>query len=252
MKQGCVAIVWLGAVGIDQAQTSDIEPQSFENSWVLAPEERRHLGVMKSLAVMPFVGDPVMAERWTPIFREMTDLRMVSPSDATRYEISDHGRIELARRIGAEFQVDCALFGNVAAQDPKKSFVGFKERSLQRLSLHLMSASGTLMWKTELPYTIVKGATHLDEGMVTKDLLTHIRVHVNELGLAELEAASMQAASQSSRDRPDDSMATPYGARASVMAISIYAAFALNEGALLSSRTSIKLPADEFFKCEQS
>jgi hypothetical protein len=32
--QGCVAIVWLGAVGIDRTQTSDIEFQPFENSWV--------------------------------------------------------------------------------------------------------------------------------------------------------------------------------------------------------------------------
>ena len=38
--QGCLAIVWLGAVGIDVSRTSDIEFRSFENSWVVGPQER--------------------------------------------------------------------------------------------------------------------------------------------------------------------------------------------------------------------
>ena len=48
-------MVWLGTVGIDRTRTSDIEFQSFENSWVVAPQERQHLGLVKSIAVMPFV-----------------------------------------------------------------------------------------------------------------------------------------------------------------------------------------------------
>lgn len=207
--QGCVAIVWLGAVGIDQARTSDIEFQPFENSWVLAPQERRHLGLVKSLAVMPFVGDPVMAERWTSVFREMTDLRVVSPSGMIWHGVSDHGQIGLAKRASAESQVDYVLIGNVAAQEPMKSSAGLKESSSRRLYLQLVSARGILMWKTELPYTIVNGVKDLDEEMVTKALLTHMRAHVNELRLAELGATSMQAASQSTRDTPDDQMATP-------------------------------------------
>jgi hypothetical protein len=207
--QGCLGIVWLGAVGIDRTRTSDIEFQSFENSWVVAPQERQHLGLVKSIAVMPFVGDPVMAEHWAAVFREITDLRVVGPSDATRYGVSDHGQIGLAQRMSAESQVDCVLIGNVAGQEPKRSFAGLKESSSQRLYLHLMSRSGTLMWQTELSYTIVKGAKDLDEEMVTKALLTHVRAHVNELGLAELGATTMQAASQSSRDTPDNPMAGP-------------------------------------------
>jgi hypothetical protein len=207
--QGCLGIVWLGAVGIDRARTSDIEFQSFENSWVVAPQERQHLGLVKSIAVMPFVGDPVMAEQWAAVFREITDLRVVGPSDATRYAVSDHGQIGLAQRMGAESQVDCVLIGNVAGQEPKRSFAGLKESSSQRLYLHLMSRSGTLMWKTELSYTIVKGAKDLDEEMVTKALLNHVRAHVNELGLAELRATTMQAASQSTRETPDNPMAGP-------------------------------------------
>jgi hypothetical protein len=207
--QGCVAIVWLGTVGIDQARTSEIEFQSFENSWVLASEERRHLGVVKSLAVMPFVGDPVMAERWTAVFREMIGLRVVSPSDAIRHGVSDHGQIGLAKRTSAESQADYVLLGNVTGQEPVKSFAGLKESSSRRLYLQLVSAKGILIWKTELPYTIVKGAKHLDEEMVTKDLLTHMRAHVNELGLAELGATSKQVASQSLCDPADDHTARP-------------------------------------------
>jgi hypothetical protein len=195
--QGCLGVVWLGAVGIDSIRTSDIEFQAFENSWVVAPHERQHLGLVQSIAVMPFAGDPVMAERWAAVFREMTDLRVVSPSDAIRYGISEHGQNRLAKRMSAESQVDCVLTGNVAGEDPMKSFVGLKERSSQRLYLHLMSDSGALLWKTELSYTIVKGAKDLDEAMVTRALLTHVRTHANELGLAELGTRIQQAASRS-------------------------------------------------------
>ena len=79
--QGCLGIVWLGAAWIDSTRTSDIEFQAFENSWVVASHERQYLGSVQSIAVMPFGGDPVMAERWAAVFRDMTDLRVVSPSD---------------------------------------------------------------------------------------------------------------------------------------------------------------------------
>jgi hypothetical protein len=71
--QGCLAMVWLGAVGVDMTRTSEIEFQPFEKTWMVALQERPQLGVVKSIEVMPFVGDPVMAERWTAVFREMTD-----------------------------------------------------------------------------------------------------------------------------------------------------------------------------------
>jgi hypothetical protein len=207
--QGCLAIVWLGAVGIDRTRTSDIEFQAFENSWVVTPQERQHLGLVKSIAVMPFAGDPMMAERWAAVFREMTDLRVVSPSDATRYGVSHHGQIGLAQRMRVESQVDCVLIGNVAGQAPQKSFAGLKERSSQRLYLHLVSDAGTLMWKTELPYTIVMGAKDLDEGIVTKALLTYVRAHANELGFAELGAFNKRTVSRSLQDASNHQMARP-------------------------------------------
>lgn len=195
--QGCLGAVWLGAVGIDSTRTSDIEFQAFENSWVIAPHERQRLGSVQSIAVMPFAGDPVMAERWAAVFRDMSNLRVVSPSDTVRYGVFDHGQIGLAQWTNAESQVDCVLIGNVAGQEPMKSFMGLKERSSQRLYLYLMSDSGTLLWKTELSYIIVKGAKDLDEAMVTRALLTYVRTHANELGLAELETRNQHTASRS-------------------------------------------------------
>ena len=218
--QGCLAMVWLGAVGIDSTRTSDIEFQSFENSWVDAPHERLHLASMKSIVVVPFAGDPVMAERWAVVLSTMTDLRVVSPSVVTWHEylnvqfewlhrLTDRERIGLAKRISAESHADCVLLGTVVAQEPKKSFVGLKERSSQRLYLHLVSAEGALMWKTELPFTIVRGVKELDEAMATNALLAHVKAQANELGLAELGTITVQAASRSLRDASDHQMAHP-------------------------------------------
>jgi hypothetical protein len=176
---------------------------------VVEPQERQYLGLVKTIAVMPFIGDPVMAERWAAVFREMTDFHVVSPFDATQYGVSDYEEIGLAQWMSAQSQVDCVLIGNVAGQEPQKSFAGLKESSSRRLYVHLVSAEGTIMWKTELPYTIVKGAKDLDEEMVTKALLTHVRAHANKLGLAELGATIMQAASRSLPDTPENQVARP-------------------------------------------
>jgi hypothetical protein len=210
--QGCLAVVWLGAVSVDVMRTSNIEFQPFENSWWVATQERQHLAPVKSIAVMPFLGDAAMAERWTAVFRETTDLHVVIPSDENRYEISDHGQIELAQRIGAELHVDCLLIGNVTEQEPQRSFVGLKESSSRRLYLQMVSAEGTLIWKTELPFTMVKGAKGMDEEFVTQALVTHVRSQATELGLTDLGATTIQAAQRSSRDMSDNHLARPLSA----------------------------------------
>lgn len=66
----------------------------------------------------------------------------------------------------------------------------------QMLHLHLVSASGVFPWKTELPYTIAKGAKNLNNEMVVKALLTHVRAHANEIGWTELRTTTRPAASQ--------------------------------------------------------
>jgi hypothetical protein len=196
VMQGCLAMVWLGAVGVDMTRTSEVEFQPFENTWMVALQERQQLGVVKSIAVMPFAGDPVMAEGWTAVFREMTDLRVVGPSETTKDRISEQEQIGPGQR-SVEPQVDCVLIGKVADQEPTKTFAGLKENLSRRLYLQLVTNSGTLMWKTELPYAIEKGAKNLDEEVVTKALLTHVRAHAGDIGLAELGVRSQRIASRS-------------------------------------------------------
>jgi hypothetical protein len=174
--QGCLGIVWLGAVGFDSTRTSDIRFHPFEHSWLGLPQERQHLGVVKRIIVKPFVGDPMMTDRWTVVFQNMTD----------RDPRLSHSR------AGAS---DWVLTGNVIGGEPENSFVGFKETSSKRLYLRLTSDLGTLLWRTELPYTIVKGAKALDEERVTNALLTHVKRYANEIGLAGLGAITLQAAS---------------------------------------------------------
>ena len=200
--------MWLGVVGIDTIRISDIEFYPFENSSVLVQQERQHLARVKSIAVIPFVGDPLMADRWTAVLQQLTELRVVSPSNVTRQRHLNaattefpnrltNQQIELAQEMSAEYQVDCVLIGNVAGREPQNSFAGFKERSSRRLYLHLVSGEGSLMWKTELPFTLAKGAKDLDEEIMTRALLAHVRAHANEIGLADLKARNQQTASRS-------------------------------------------------------
>src|SRR5581483_503327 len=212
--QGCLAITWLGAVGIHMTRTSDIEFRSFENSWAVAPQERHHLGLVKSIAVMPFVGDPAMAEQWIAVLQHMTDLRVVSLSGATRQghlnvnlkfspRSADLGQIGLAKRISTEFQVGLRAVGECGRSRGADESCGITGEFPAEALLHLISAEGSLLWKTELPYMIVKGAIDLDEEMVTHALLIHVLAQANEVGLAELGAGHRQAASRFLRDRSD-------------------------------------------------
>lgn len=185
--QGCTVIAWLGAVGVDMTRTSDIVFQPFEHSWVGARQERQHAASMKSITVTPFAGDPMMAERWAAVFRTMTDLDVMGPSNATRHGVPPHGQIGSAREMSIGPRVDCVLTGNVTGQVSQQSFAGLKDRTSHRLYLQLVSDSGILMWKTELPYTIEAGAKDLDEEVVTQALLAHVKIHANELGFTELE-----------------------------------------------------------------
>jgi hypothetical protein len=126
-----------------------------------------------------------MGERWTTVFQHIIDRRVTSQPE-----------VQGVQQVTAAWQVDCVLIGNVIGQGPQNSFMGFKETSYRRLYLRLMTDSGILLWRTELPYTIVTGTKNLDEEMVTKALLTHVRTYAKEIGLAGLGATTTQVASQ--------------------------------------------------------
>ena len=121
----------------------------------------------------------MMAERWTMVLQDLTDRRVESQGSLPGSAASD---------------MECTLIGNVVDQEPQSSSMGLKETSAHRLYLRLMTTSGALLWKTELPYTIEKGTKDLDEKRVMNALLVHVRVHATEIGLAGLGATPMQVA----------------------------------------------------------
>ncbi len=155
-----------------------------------------------------------MAERWIAVLQHMTDLRVVSLSGATRQghlnvnlkfspRSADLGQIGLAKRISTEFQVGLRAVGECGRSRGADASCGITGEFPTEALLHLISAEGSLLWKTELPYMIVKGAIDLDEEMVTHALLIHVLAQANEVGLAELGAGHRQAASRFLRDRSD-------------------------------------------------
>lgn len=99
---------------------------------------------------------------------------------------SDQDDIALAPQVSRYIQADGVLFGRVVSNPPRKAFWGWKERYPKRLYLHLVSAEGTLLWKAELPFTVVKGKKEIDEELAKRILLTHITTHAKELGWTEL------------------------------------------------------------------
>jgi len=56
--------------------------------------------------------------------------------------------------------------------------------------VHLVSVEGTLLWKVDIPFTVVKGTKEIDEEMVKHNLLTHVTTHAKELGWTELGLAA--------------------------------------------------------------
>ncbi|MGH7167259.1 MAG: hypothetical protein ACREII_01880 [Nitrospiraceae bacterium] len=88
--------------------------------------------------------------------------------------------------IAAEFEVDCVLLGRAVGGQPQWSFWGLKERYPKRLFIHLVDAKGTIMWKDELPFTVVKGAKEIDETWVKQALMARVMARVNELGLTDV------------------------------------------------------------------
>ncbi len=204
--QGCTVLAWLGIVCVDVARCSDVTFEPFEHTWVALPEERRQVH-LKSLAVASFVGDVRMAEWWTAVLAQGTELQVISPAEVSSRLASNtltqlmqsttaQDDIALAPQLRRDIQVDAVLFGRVVVEPPQTALWGLKERYPQRLFLHLVSAEGTLLWKSELPFMVVKGAKEVDEEMVKRTLLAHITTHAKELGWSELGLVVVTKGSQ--------------------------------------------------------
>lgn len=195
--QGCLPALWLGAVSIDSVRSSHVEFQPFENSWVAPLEQWPGPGAMRSLAVAPLGGEATMAALLAAALQQETDLRVVSPSDVTAHgspelvarlseDVTGEDGPALAEKIAAEFEVDCVLLGRATGVQRQESFWGLKDRVSRRLYLHLVDANGTVIWKDELPFTVVTGTKAIDETWLKQALMARVMARVNELGLADV------------------------------------------------------------------
>ncbi|HSL02942.1 MAG TPA: hypothetical protein VK901_05330 [Nitrospiraceae bacterium] len=138
-----------------------------------------------------------MADWWATVLGQATDRHMIGPTEVASHLpanvlsqltqcITEQDDIELAPQLSRDIQADGVLFGRVVSKPPRKAFWGWKERYPNRLYLHLVSAEGTLLWKAELPFSVVKGTKEVDEEVVKRILLTGITTHAKELGWTEL------------------------------------------------------------------
>jgi len=170
----------------------------FEQSWVALKDQPN--GALKnvqvtSVAVLPVEGDPEMSARLATLFQEETALRVEVPKnidagdtggDPRPAETDEADRSALAKEVTRNLGVDSVLVSRVAGSPSHPSDWGWKAEGSRRLYLYLVNHDGQLLWKDELPFTLVKGSTAPQEASVQADLSDHVMQHVKELHLAEL------------------------------------------------------------------
>ena len=192
MQQGCLAVGWLVAVGADSLRTSDFIFRPFEQSWVSAekPADIAANVSLTSLAVLPVEGDEEMGERLSHILQRQTALQVVTPTKLDR-EVGilvdgDNDRSTLAKDLSRELEVDAVLFGRVAGSPSHPSDWGWKDVESRRLFLSLIDREGHLLWKDELPFTVLIGSKPAIEDSVQTSLSHHLMDHIRDLGLDDL------------------------------------------------------------------
>ena len=147
-----------------------------------------------------------MADWWATVLGQATDRHVISPAEVASHlpanvltqmtqSTTDQDNIALAPQVSRDIQADGVFFGRVVSKPPQKAFWGSKERYSKRLYLHLVNAEGTLLWKAELPFAVVKGTKEVDEEIVKRILLTHVRTHAKELGWTELGLVAVHTGS---------------------------------------------------------
>src|SRR5215510_7595902 len=198
LLQGCFAGVWVAAVAVDSIRSSTVAYGPFEQSWVASQDQSseavRNLNVT-SVAVLPVEGDPEMGERLATMLQQGTALRVEVPTsiaagdtvvDPRSAQADDADRRSLAKEVTRNLGVDTVLVSRVDGVPSHPSDWGWKAEGPRRLYLYLMNRDGDLLWKDELPFTLVKGSISPQEASVQTDLSEHVMQHVKELGLDEL------------------------------------------------------------------
>ena len=199
LLQGCVAGAWVAAVAVDSMRSSNVTFEPFEQSWV-AKQDQSSDSVLNlkvtSVAVLPVEGDPEMGARLAALLQEETALRVETPVSIAaggtvigpRSEKAEEiDRSAMAKEVTRSLSVDTVLVSRVTAGSPSHpSDWGWKSEDSRRLYLYLMNRDGQLLWKDELPFTLVKGSTPQQEASMQTDLSDHVMQHVKELRLDEL------------------------------------------------------------------
>jgi hypothetical protein len=202
LLQGCLAAAWVALVAVDTVDTmksSNVTFGPFEQSWVAQQDQSSdavHNSKVTSVAVLPVEGDPEMGARLATLLQQETALRVevptsiaagVTAADPRSAEADDADRSTLAKEITRDLGVDTVLVSRVAADSPSHpSDWGWKAEGSRRLYLYLVDHDGHLLWKDELPFTLVNGSTSPQEASVQTDLSHHVMQHVKELHLDEL------------------------------------------------------------------
>jgi len=198
LLQGCLAGAWVALVAVDTMRSSNITFWPFEQSWVAQPHQSSdavHNSKVTSVAVLPVEGDPEMGARLATLLEQETTLRVQSPATVAagifaadpRSAIADDAdRSALAREVTRNLGVDTVLVSRVAGSPSHPSDWGWKAEGSRRLYLYLVNHDGHLLWKDELPFTLIQGSTPPLEASVQIDLSHHVMKHVKELRLDEL------------------------------------------------------------------
>lgn len=198
MLQGCLAGVWVAAVAVDSMKSTTVAFGPLEQSWVASQDQSskavRNLKVT-SVAVLPVEGDPEMGERLATMLQQETALRVEVPTniaagdtavDPRSAQADDGDRRTLAKEVTRNLGVDTVLVSRVDGSPSHPSDWGWKAEGSRRLYLYLMNRDGDLLWKDELPFTLVKGFRSPQEASVQTDLNDRVMQHVKELRLDEL------------------------------------------------------------------
>src|SRR6185436_20254590 len=79
--------------------------------------------------------------------------------DPRSAQADDADRRALAKEVTRNLGVDTVLVSRVDGSPSHPSDWGWKAEGSRRLYLYLMNRDGDLLWKDELPFTLVKGST---------------------------------------------------------------------------------------------
>ncbi|NWF73132.1 MAG: hypothetical protein HXY51_08875 [Nitrospirae bacterium] len=221
LLQGCLAGAWVALLAVDTMRNSNVTGGSFEQSWVgqMAVNTTRSRNVtfgrfehswvagqdqsgdavnnsgVTSVAVFPVEGDPEMGARLATLLRQETALRVESPATVTAGVIAaglhsgntdDAERSTLAKEVTRDLGVDTILISRVTESPSHPGDWGWRAEGTRRLYLYLVNSEGQLLWKDELPFTLVNGPHPPLDTSVQTDLTHHVMQHVKVLRLDEL------------------------------------------------------------------